>query len=94
VGIVTLGDIKDVPQEQWQAATVGQVMTGTDKLRVVSVQDGLKRALRLLSEGDFDQLPVVDQQGRLVGLLTRARILRWMQIREELKLQPGVAGRT
>ena len=51
----------------------------------------------LLSEGDFDQLPVVDQSGQLVGMLTRARVLRWMQIRRELHLptsaQASVAGR-
>ena len=87
VGMVTLGDIKDVPQDQWGTVTVDQVMTGLDKLRVVSPQDGLDRAMQLLSEGDFDQLPVVDQSGRLVGILTRAHVLRWLQIRDELKLR-------
>jgi CBS-domain-containing membrane protein len=42
--------------------------------------------MELLGDGEFDQLPVVDQAGQLVGLLTRARLLRWLQIREELKL--------
>jgi Zn-dependent protease/CBS domain-containing protein len=98
IGIITLGDIKDLPQEQWGAATVGQVMTGPEKLRVTTPQDSLERAMRLLGEGDFDQLPVVDASGRLVGMLSRARILRWMQIRDELKLQqaggqPGVQSR-
>ena len=87
VGIVTLGDIKEVPQDQWGMVTVSQVMTGLDKLRVVSPQDGLDRAMQLLGEGDFDQLPVVDQSGRLVGMLTRAHVLRWLQIRDELKLR-------
>lgn len=87
VGIVTLGDIKDVPQEQWGTVTVGQVMTGADKLNVVRPQDSLARAMELLGEGDFDQLPVVDQGGQLVGILTRAHLLRWLQIRDELKLR-------
>jgi CBS domain-containing protein len=86
VGIVTLGDIKDVPQDQWGMVTVGQRMTGGEKLRTVRPQDGLDRAMELLGDGQFDQLPVVDPAGRLVGLLTRARLLRWLQIREELKL--------
>jgi Zn-dependent protease/predicted transcriptional regulator len=85
-GIVTLGDIKDVPQDQWGMVTVGQRMTGGEKLRTVRPQDGLDRAMELLGDGQFDQLPVVDPTGRLVGLLTRARLLRWLQIREELKL--------
>jgi Zn-dependent protease/CBS domain-containing protein len=91
VGIVTLNDIKDVPQDQWGIATVGQFMTGPDKLRVVTPMDGLDRALQLLTEDEFDQLPVVDPYNRLVGMLTRAHLLRWIQIRDELKVQPGKA---
>ena len=85
-GIVTLSDIKDIPQDQWGIVTVGQVMTGADKLQVTRPQDSLDRAIELLSSGDFDQLPVVDEQGRLAGILTRSHIMRWLQIREELKL--------
>ncbi|HYP41099.1 MAG TPA: site-2 protease family protein [Chloroflexia bacterium] len=86
-GIVTLSDIKDVPQDQWGTVTVGNVMTAGDKLRTVSPQDGLDHAMQLLSEGDFDQLPVVDNLGKLVGMLSRAHVLRWLQIRDELKLR-------
>ena len=92
LGIVTLGDIKHVPQEQWDMTTVGQVMTGIDKLRVVGPQDNLIKAMQFLGEGDFDQLPVVDQSGQLVGMLTRAQLVRWLQIREELKLRTGRQG--
>lgn len=91
VGIATLGDIKDVPQDQWGIVTAGEVMTGSDKLVVARPQDGLERAMELLGQGDFDQLPVVDQAGSLVGLLTRAHLLRWLQIRDELKLGGGQA---
>ncbi|MFL5733660.1 MAG: M50 family metallopeptidase [Chloroflexia bacterium] len=87
VGIVTLTDIKDVPQDQWGTVTIGQVMAGPDKLRVVSPSDGLEKAMQLLGDGDYDQLPVVDPSGHLLGILTRARVLRWLQIRDELKLQ-------
>lgn len=87
VGIVTLGDIKEVPQDEWGIATVGQYMTGLDKLSVVSPNEGLDRALQSLQGGDFDQLPVVDQNGQLAGILTRAHLIRWLQIREELDVK-------
>lgn len=92
VGIITLGDIRDVPQDQWGTVTVGQLMTGSDKLRVVRPQDGLDRAAELLDDGQVDDLPVVDAYGRLTGVLTRAQLLRWMQIRDELHMQPPAAG--
>ncbi len=87
VGIVTLGDTKDVPQDEWGAMQVGNVMTGLDKLRVVGPKDSLDHALQLLTEGDFHQLPVVDPSGQLLGILNRSHLLRWLQIREELKVK-------
>jgi Zn-dependent protease/CBS domain-containing protein len=86
VGIITLGDIKDVPQEQWSGTLVGRVMTPADRLRTVRPADDLSKALQLLEAGDFDQVPVLDPAGRLLGMLSRAHVLRWLQIREELKL--------
>ena len=86
VGIITLGDIKDIAQDQWGIVTVGQLMTGPDKLRVVSPNDSLDRALLFLQQGDFDQLPVVDPYGHLVGIVTRAHLIRWLQIRDELNV--------
>jgi Zn-dependent protease/CBS domain-containing protein len=86
VGIITLGDIKEVPQDEWGIKTVGELMTGPDKLRVISPNDSLDRALQFLQEGDFDQLPVVDPYGHLVGIVTRAHLIRWLQIRDELNI--------
>jgi predicted transcriptional regulator len=91
VGIITLSDIKDVPQEDWGTVTVGDRMTRGEQLRTVRPQDNLTRAMELLGEGDFDQLLVVDAAGQLVGVLTRAQVLRWLHVRDELKLrQQGV----
>ena len=49
---------------------------------VVRPHDDLSRAVQFLSQGQFDQLPVVDQAGALVGLLTHAHVLHWLQLRE------------
>lgn len=78
LGIVTLGDIKDVPQEEWGIVTVGDKMTGPNDLRVVQVTDPLSRAVEQLGSGDIDQIPVVDPHGRLAGMLTRADLMRYL----------------
>src|SRR5579859_3290061 len=93
VGLVTLGDIKDIPQEQWPSTRVDQVMTPVSQLRVVRPDEDLGRALQFLGSGDFDQLPVIDPTGHLVGMLTRAHILEWLRIRDTLQLPPP-AGRS
>ncbi len=52
-------------------------------LVTVSPRDDLQKALMLLGEGQFHQLPVVEDS-HLVGMLTRADIIRYLQVREEL----------
>ena len=87
LGIITIGDVQKVPRENWPATYVSEAMTRADNLQLVRDTDELTTALALLGAGEFDQLPVVDASGRLVGLLTRADVIRYLQ------LQPLVAQR-
>ncbi len=85
-GMVTLGDVKEVPRERWASTTVAQVMGGRERVVSVGSRDTLQRALEALAEGDFEQVPVVDD-GTLVGVVTRADIVRQIQLREALDLE-------
>ena len=87
LGIITIGDVQKVPREAWPATYVSEAMTRAADLQLVRDTDELTTALALLGAGEFDQLPVVDASGRLVGLLTRADVIRYLQ------LQPLVAQR-
>lgn len=89
VGIVTLNGIREVPQDEFGIATVGQYMVGVDRLRPVLPTDGLDLAMSILNETDLDQLPVVDPNGHLIATLSRARILRWVQLRDEMDNPPS-----
>ncbi|MDQ3704723.1 MAG: site-2 protease family protein [Chloroflexota bacterium] len=88
LGIVTLSDLENIPQEEWGTVTAVDVMTGSARLRVAHPSDRLDKVMDTLMESDFDQLPVVDARGTLVGMLTRAHILRWLKLREELQQAP------
>jgi Zn-dependent protease/CBS domain-containing protein len=83
VGMVTISDVLQVPVEARAWTTVGQVMGGRDGLVTVTPTDTLRRAFELLGEHDFEQLPVM-AEGRLVGVLTRADVMRQLQLREAL----------
>jgi Zn-dependent protease/CBS domain-containing protein len=84
-GMITVSDIRDVPQEQWSRRTVGERMTPFDRVVAAAPETGLADALQLMSEQDLHQLPVV-RDGRLVGLLTRNALIRFLQLRQELPL--------
>ena len=85
-GIVTLTDVKGVPQERWSQVRVAEIMR-REPLYTVGYDDELDAALQLLAQHDLNQVPVL-QEGRLVGLLSRAEIIRYLQFRHELGMRP------
>jgi len=85
VGMVTLTDIKGVPQPEWAHRPVGEIMT-RQPLYTVEGDDDLNSALRLLAEHGLDQVPVLSK-GRLVGLLSRAHVISYLRLSQELGIR-------
>lgn len=84
-GIVTLSDVRRMPRENWDAARVTDIMTRYADLATIGPDAELEAALKLLQEREVNQLPVVTDEGRtVVGLLTRAGILRLIEARMRL----------
>ena len=87
-GIVTLGDVRRLPRDDWAAARVTDIMTRHSDLATIRPDAPLADALRLIQEREVGQLPVVeDEHGRdAVGLVTRRGILRLIDARMKLGL--------
>jgi Zn-dependent protease/CBS domain-containing protein len=83
VGMVSLSDLRSVATGDRASTRVADVMGGRDGLVTVPPEASLTRALKAMTGGDFEQLPVVED-GRLVGLLTRADIVRQLELRQAL----------
>jgi len=79
IGIVSVEDLRKVPRDRWEMTPVRQIMTGADHLVTVNPDDEATEALNRLAQHDVRQLPVV-KDGRLVGLLRRSDLLRWLQL--------------
>ena len=86
VGIITLPDVKGVPQQQWALTPVEKAMT-KEPIYYVKVDDDLATALKMISEHSLNQVLVL-KDGRLVGLVSRADILRYLQMHQELGIAP------
>jgi Zn-dependent protease len=84
-GLITLGDIRHVPREEWGQTPVGFAMLPVEQLHSVSPQQSLNEVLPLMANRDINQVPVV-QDGKLVGVLTRESIIRTVEIRRSLGL--------
>jgi Zn-dependent protease/CBS domain-containing protein len=87
-GLVTLHQIKAVPQERWAQVSVGEGMTPISQVRVVAPDKPLLEVLRLLEGQDVNQVPVVAGD-RLVGMITRDHLLRVLAAKMELEFPMG-----
>ena len=84
VGIITLTDVRSVPQDRWDIVMVKDEMTPAP-LWQVSPDDDLLHAMALLGEHSIHQAPVLEGD-RLVGLLSRAHIIKYFHRRRGLGL--------
>lgn len=82
-GVVTLADITPIPRDKWDWTSVSEVMTPWSSLTRVEARTDLLEALRMMETGKFTHMPVIEND-RLVGLLTRDEILRFLRLRAEL----------
>lgn len=86
-GLVTLGDVRRLPRNQWPGARVTDIMTRHADLATIGPDAPLADALRLIQSREIGQLPVVEDEARQpVGLVTRQGILRLIEARMKLGL--------
>jgi CBS domain-containing protein len=83
-GILTLRNIKSVARSDWDVTEVGNILTPIDKLVARPDQDALS-ILEQMDEHNIEQMPVVSE-GRVIGLITRDNLMRFLRTRSELKI--------
>ena len=83
VGLVTLAEVRGVPRDRWDETPVSRVMIPLERLHTISPDQSLNEALPMLVSRDVNQAPVVDH-GRLVGMLSREMIMRYLEVRRSL----------
>jgi Zn-dependent protease len=82
-GVLTLNNIKSVPQQSWELTQAGGIMTPIDKLRVASPDQDALSMLEQMDENNINQMPVVNE-GRVIGLVTRDNLIRLLSAHSEL----------
>lgn len=82
-GLITLHQIKAVPQERWAAVTVAESMTPAARVRTVAPGTPILDVLRILEGEDINQVPVVEGN-QVMGMITRDHLLRILAAKMEL----------
>ncbi len=91
VGIVTLGNIRQVPRTEWDMTTVRQIMIPAGQLVTATPQEDAGQVLDEMMQRGVSQLPVV-QEGHLAGLVRQQDLLRWLQLHGERGRALGLMG--
>ena len=82
LGIVSVTDARHISQQAWPTTRVDQVMTQAP-ITTVGPSDEVGGAIGTMAEKGLHQLPVV-QDGRVLGMLNREHVLRWIQLKHDL----------
>ncbi|HIC96150.1 TPA: site-2 protease family protein [Candidatus Bipolaricaulota bacterium] len=85
LGVVTVHKLREVPRDRWATTRVAEVMIPFEQVKTIAPEAELLNALRLMTQEDLNQLPVVSG-GDLVGMLARDKVLAFIQTRAELGL--------
>jgi Zn-dependent protease len=83
MGILTLHNIKSVPQPKWGVIQVKEIMTSVDKLKIAYPDQDALSILEQMDESNINQMPVVSEGG-VIGLITRDNLIRLLHTRSEL----------
>ena len=83
-GLVTTHEVKNLDRARWPYTTVFDIMRPAEEIRTVRPDTPLKSALEIMSRENLNQLPVTTN-GHLAGMLTRARVLSYLNGRMEFQ---------
>ena len=87
LGLITLHDVRRVPRDEWKTTTVFRAMTPVAELHSVTMRDDLPKVLAEMAAGDFNQVPLMEGK-TLLGLIHRADVIRYIQVRQEMLPAP------
>ncbi|HET9920761.1 MAG TPA: CBS domain-containing protein, partial [Ktedonobacteraceae bacterium] len=77
--------IRHISRDQWAQTPVGMTMIPLERLHAISPTQSLNEVLPIMTSNDVNQLPVV-QDGRVIGVLSRDAIMRFIEVRRGLGL--------
>jgi len=82
-GVITIHNVKSVPQKHWDTISVEEVMVPKSELKIAYPGQAASNLLEQIEGGNINQMPVVED-GRVVGMITRDSLTRFLRTRADL----------
>lgn len=86
LGVIKVDDMRGVATSDWPTTQVHELMQPVDFATTVQPNQSLLDVVTLLEKEKLTQLPVVGDNGVLVGLLEKASIIQLLEKRAQTKL--------
>jgi Zn-dependent protease len=83
-GLVTLGQVKKVPRDEWARRTAADVMTPASEKTVLTPDASVTDILDALRDSDTGRV-LVGRNGELSGIVSAADVTRWIQWTREVE---------
>lgn len=90
-GCVTLNRIKEIPREEWETRTVGELARACDPQNTIAPETDAIKAYSILHQTGSSRLMVVEN-GRLAGILSLKDLLNFLAMKIALEGEAGGAG--
>ncbi len=84
VGCITTKQVQQVPREEWNKVTVGELATQCSADNTIEPQADATKALSLMAQTGSGRLIVIEQ-GRMVGVITLKDMLKFLSLKMELE---------
>ena len=78
IGMLTLHNLKDIPNDQWSTTTAAQAMIPASKLKQTGLDTELWDAIEEMDRDGVNQLPVMEA-GQIQGVLTREDVISYLR---------------
>ncbi|KMQ49945.1 hypothetical protein CHISP_3159 [Chitinispirillum alkaliphilum] len=82
---ISTKEIKNIPREEWEKYTVGEVATVCSKDNVVSPDEDVVKALNTMNRTGNSRLIVIDSQGNLEGVVTLKDLMDFLSMKLDLE---------
>lgn len=91
VGVVTRQDVRDIPREARAERRIRDVMTPMDRLKTVRPTTSAYEAFARMMQEQIGRLLVIEEDGTLVGIVTRSDLLQIIRLYTELGEEPAAS---
>jgi CBS domain-containing protein len=92
-GMVAMEDVARVPRVEWEDRAAREIMIPAKEVTKVAVDDPAFDALRKMATAGVGGLPVLDEEGTLVGMLYERDVARWVSVQTPVVRGSGAGDR-